>query len=51
MYWQFFQLDNTVYQLGFKIINILWSEISAEYHLLSTNDRFCHLKQKAIVLI
>ena len=30
---------------------MLWSEISAKYCLLLINNRFCHFKQKAIVLI
>ena len=33
------------------MIDILWGEISAQYRLLLINNRFCHFKQKAIVLI
>ena len=32
-------------------MNILRGEISAKYCLLLINNRFCHFKQKAIVLI
>ena len=30
---------------------MLCGEISAKYHLLLINKRFCHFKQKAVVLI
>ena len=38
--------DNTICQLGYN-----WSEISAKYRLLSIDNRFCHFKQKALVLV
>ena len=33
------------------MIDILWGEISAKHWLLLINNRLCHFKQKAIVLI
>ena len=38
--------DNAICQLSYN-----WSEISAKYRLLSIDNRFCHFKQKAIVLV
>ena len=32
--------------VNWLMINILWSEISAKFRLLSINNRFCHFKRK-----
>ena len=37
--------------ISYVTIDILCGEIIAKYRLLLINNRFCHFKQKAIVLI
>ena len=45
-----FQLGTTQF-ISYVTINILCGEIIAEYRLLLINNRICHFRQKAIVLI
>ena len=45
-----YQLETTQF-VNWLAINVLWSEISAKFSLLSINNRFCHFKEKTIVLI
>ena len=51
MYGRFFNQRQHNLSARLYIIDILWGEISAKYCLLLINNRFCHFKQKAIVLI
>ena len=46
-----FKLEAAQFTSLLKLTDILWSEISAKYRLLSINNRFCNLKQKVIVII